>query len=134
MGEYVDWKEECQNLLNILKRSEDAVTFRQSISLNESDNRQVIDKPMNLKTVREKLQEGNYATPNDFAKDVRLIFENLKKCNPIRKLRKSIRFSILFEDQFHEILDSYKRRNVAVKSKFKTDKSSFIGLQFYIVF
>ena len=118
VGEYVDWKEECQNLLDILKRSEDAVTFRQSISLNESDNRQVIDKPMNLKTVREKLQEGNYATPNDFAQDVRLIFENLKKCNPIRKLRKTIRFSILFEDQFHEILDSYKRRNVAVKSKF----------------
>ena len=122
MGEYVDWKEECQNLLNILKRSEDAVTFRQSISLNESDNRQVIDKPMNLKTVREKLQEGNYATPNDFAKDVRLIFENLKKCNPIRKLRKTIRFSILFEDRFHEILDSYKLRKAAVKSKFKTDK------------
>ena len=122
VGEYVDWKEECQNLLNILKRSEDAVTFRQSIRLNESDNRQVIDKPMNLKTVREKLQEGNYATPNDFAKDVRLIFENLKKCNPIKKLRKTIRFSILFEDQFHEILDSYKRRRAAVKSKFKTDK------------
>ena len=26
VGEYVDWKEECQNLLDILKRSEDAVT------------------------------------------------------------------------------------------------------------
>ena len=123
VSEDVDWKEQCQNLLNTLNDSKDSVIFRQPVDiLDKSGNRQVIDLPIDLKTVGEKLKVGNYATPNDFAMDVRLIFENLKKFNPIRKLRKTIRFSILFEDQFHEILDSYKRRKAAVKSKFKTDK------------
>ena len=111
--EDVDWKEECKNLLEDLDQSEDS---------DESDYRQVTDHPMDLKTVGEKLQVGHYATPSEFAKDVRLIFEKLKKCNPIRKLSETIELSILFEDNIRHILDSYKRRKVAVKSKFKIDK------------
>ena len=132
MAEDVDWKGECKNLLDILNQSKDSVPFRLPVNIERvPDYLDTIAIPMDLKTVGEKLEANNYATPSELAKDIRLIFENSKKCNPIRKLKKTIGLSILFEDQFHKILDSYKRRKAVVKSIFKMDKSSSVGLKFY---
>ncbi|CAM4812301.1 unnamed protein product [Rotaria magnacalcarata] len=45
-------------------------------SLNLPDYYQIIKKPMDLGTVRRKLDNREYATPEEFATDVRLIFSN----------------------------------------------------------
>ena len=68
---------------------------------------------MDLQTVREQLVVGNYATPMDFAKDVRLIFENSKNYNTNKKSRiyaMTVRLSASFEEHIRGILASYKHR------------------------
>lgn len=54
------------------------------------DYSQVIDVPMDLSTIREELAAGAYASPLDFAKDVRLVFQNSKNYNTNNKSRVSI--------------------------------------------
>ena len=98
----LSWKQQCKDLLETLNQSEDAGPFREPVSiLDVPDYLQVIDHPMDLQTVREQLQVSNYATPSDFAKDVRLIFENSKNYNTNKKSRiyaMTVRLSLLFED------------------------------------
>jgi hypothetical protein len=45
-------------------------------NLNLPDYYQIIKKPMDLGTVKKKLENREYATPDEFATDVRLIFSN----------------------------------------------------------
>lgn len=49
------------------------------------DYRNIIDTPMDLATVSETLGAGNYESPMEFAKDVRLIFSNSKAYTPNKK-------------------------------------------------
>jgi len=44
--------------------------------LNLHDYHQIIKKPMDLGTVKKKLENREYATPDEFAIDVRLVFSN----------------------------------------------------------
>lgn len=56
---------------------------------------------------------GNYQSPLDFAKDVRLIFENSKNYNTNKRSRiysMTIRLSTVFEERIRAILASYKQR------------------------
>ncbi|EAY23231.1 Bromodomain containing protein [Trichomonas vaginalis G3] len=48
---------------------------------NCSNYFQIIDHPMDLSTVRKKLLNDEYSTPEDFKRDVNLIWENLFKYN-----------------------------------------------------
>ena len=125
MAEGVDWKEECKDLLVILNQSNDSDPFREPIDiLYVPDYLDTIEHPMDLQTVEGKLEANNYATPSEFAKDVRLIVENSKKFNPNRKSRiykMTDRLSFLFEEQFRNILSSYGGRKTSVQSKSKTD-------------
>ena len=50
--------------------------------LNIPTYNRVIKKPMDLGTVRQKLDAGEYENIDDFADDVRLTFENARKFNP----------------------------------------------------
>ena len=71
---------------------------------------------MDLQTVGEKLKAGHYATPCDFSKDVRLIFENSKKFKPNRDsvmYAMTDRLSDLFEEYFQNILTSYETQKTA---------------------
>ena len=130
----VSWKEECQNLLDILNRLEDSVPFRQPVNFElVPDYLRVVDYPMDLQTVGEQLQDGHYATPSDFAKDVHLIFENSKKFNPNRKSRiyaMTDRLLILFEDHIRLILATYATQKTATgcKSKLFYFNLSFVNL------
>ena len=40
-----------------------------------------VHQPMDLSTVRAKLQSGEYSCPNSFISDIRLIFNNAKTYN-----------------------------------------------------
>ncbi|KAI4258977.1 MAG: hypothetical protein LQ352_000973 [Teloschistes flavicans] len=64
------------------------------VALNIPDYHSVIKKPMDLRTVREKLAAGQYENAKEFEADVRLIFANCHKYNgvdhPIRNLAKTL--------------------------------------------
>eukprot|EP00048_Salpingoeca_helianthica_P022150 m.16627 g.16627 ORF g.16627 m.16627 type:complete len:964 (-) comp6946_c0_seq1:351-3242(-) len=51
-------------------------------ALGLHDYHTIIKKPMDLGTVRDKLEKGAYRNGTDFANDVRLIFTNCYKYNP----------------------------------------------------
>lgn len=119
----LSWKQQCKDLLEVLNQSEDAAPFREPVSiLDVPDYLQVIDHPMDLQTVREQLQVSNYATPIDFTKDVRLIFENSKNYNTNKKSRiyaMTVRLSAIFEEHIRSILASYKhRKNTGSKFRY----------------
>lgn len=57
--------------------------------LEHSDYYQIIDTPMDLRTVKEDLIGGNYETPLEFAKDMKLIFTNSRNYNTNKRSRVS---------------------------------------------
>ena len=109
--------------MDILNRSEDSVPFRAPVNFElVPDYLRVVDYPMDLQTVGEQLQDGCYATPSKFAKDVHLIFVNSKKFNPNRKSRiyaMTDRLLILFEDHIRLILATYATQKTASGCKSK---------------
>ncbi|KAL8696790.1 MAG: hypothetical protein Q9224_002619 [Gallowayella concinna] len=64
------------------------------VALNIPDYHSVIKKPMDLRTVREKLENGQYENAKEFEADVKLIFHNCNKYNgpehPIRATAKEL--------------------------------------------
>ena len=122
----ISWKERCKILLEILNRSKDSVEIRKPVSiLDVPDYLEFVDHPMDLQTVWQQMQDGHYATPKDFAKDVRLIFQNAKnyyKKKESRIFGMTFRLSLLFEDFIRHILFCYKHRKTSAQSKLsKTD-------------
>uniref|UniRef100_A0A674JI58 Pleckstrin homology domain interacting protein n=1 Tax=Terrapene triunguis TaxID=2587831 RepID=A0A674JI58_9SAUR len=96
------WKRQCQELLNLIFQCEDSEPFRQPVDLLEyPDYRDIIDTPMDFATVRETLEAGNYESPMELCKDVRLIFSNSKAYTPSKRSRVRI-YNLLTQ-----ILDMY---------------------------
>ncbi|XP_067852945.1 bromodomain and WD repeat-containing protein 3 isoform X2 [Heptranchias perlo] len=106
------WKEQCTEFLNLMFQCEDSEPFRQPVDLFAyPDYRDIIDTPMDFSTVKETLEGGNYETPLEFCKDVRLIFSNAKAYTPNKKSRiysMTLRLSALFETQIKKIISDYK--------------------------
>lgn len=68
-------------------------------------------------------QVNNYRTPMDFAKDVRLIFENSKNYNTNKKSKiytMTLRLAAMFEENIRGILAAYKQRKNTVASSSKS--------------
>ena len=84
----------CSYIMNELVKPKYAVLTQpfaipvDPVALNIPDYHSVIKKPMDLRTVREKLDNGQYENAKEFESDVRLIFLNCAKYNgadhPIR--------------------------------------------------
>ncbi|KAG6553500.1 hypothetical protein Mapa_004412 [Marchantia paleacea] len=53
-----------------------------AVKLGLHDYHQVIKKPMDLGTIKKKVNRGEYTSPLDFAEDVRLTFSNAMTYNP----------------------------------------------------
>ena len=70
--------------------------------LGLTDYHTIIRAPMDLGTVKNKLENREYKKPEDFASDVRLIFTNCYKYNPpdheVVAMAKKLQVSILFLD------------------------------------
>uniref|UniRef100_A0A4W3IG23 PH-interacting protein n=1 Tax=Callorhinchus milii TaxID=7868 RepID=A0A4W3IG23_CALMI len=106
------WKACCKNLLNLIFQCEDSEPFRRPVDLFEyPDYRDIIDTPMDFGTVQETLEAGNYETPLELCKDVRLIFSNSKAYTPSKKSKiysMNLRLSALFEEHISSIISDYK--------------------------
>ena len=69
------------------------------------------EKPFDFQIIEEKLKANKYATPYEFANDVRLIFENSKKVNPDPEseiYKKTERLSLIFENGIEDIFTFYE--------------------------
>uniref|UniRef100_A0A8C0ET46 PH-interacting protein n=1 Tax=Bubo bubo TaxID=30461 RepID=A0A8C0ET46_BUBBB len=147
------WKKQCQELLNLIFQCEDSEPFRQPVDLLEypvsileqeekrnaslsEDYRDIIDTPMDFATVRETLEAGNYESPMELCKDVRLIFSNSKAYTPSKRSRiysMSLRLSAFFEEHISSILSDYKsalrfhKRNTIKKRRKKRSRSSSVS-------
>uniref|UniRef100_A0A8C1N4D8 Pleckstrin homology domain interacting protein n=1 Tax=Cyprinus carpio TaxID=7962 RepID=A0A8C1N4D8_CYPCA len=124
------WKGRCRELLELIFQCEDSEPFRQPVDLEENyeglhcllvcpvhqkylsqDYLDIVDTPMDFGTVLNRLLEGEYETPMDLCKDVRLIFSNSKAYTPSKKSRiysMSLRLSALFEEHISSILTDFK--------------------------
>uniref|UniRef100_A0A8C1J8K1 PH-interacting protein n=1 Tax=Cyprinus carpio TaxID=7962 RepID=A0A8C1J8K1_CYPCA len=107
-----NWKGRCRELLELIFQCEDSEPFRQPVDLEEyPDYLDIVDTPMDFTTVLNRLLEGEYDTPMDLCKDVRLIFSNSKAYTPSKKSRiysMSLRLSALFEEHISSILTDFK--------------------------
>jgi len=86
----------------------DSVPFREPVDwrgLGLYDYPQIIKKPMDLSTVKSNIEKGVYATVQDCAEDIRLIWSNCKKYNQdgsdFYNLAET--FSKRFEDKYLKI-------------------------------
>ncbi|XP_011687322.1 PREDICTED: PH-interacting protein isoform X3 [Wasmannia auropunctata] len=107
-----DWKVACRQLLESLWQCEDSIPFREPVDRFEHpEYHQIIDTPMDLRTVKEDLLGGNYETPVEFMKDMRLIFQNSRNFNTNKRSKiysMTIRLSAMFEEHMRRILSNWK--------------------------
>ncbi|KAM9205777.1 bromodomain and WD repeat-containing protein 1 [Mergus octosetaceus] len=106
------WKKQCMELVNLIFQCEDSEPFRQPVDLDQyPDYRHIIDTPMDFGTVKETLEAGNYDTPMELCKDIRLIFTNAKSYTPNKKSKiysMTLRLSALFEEKIRRIVSDFK--------------------------
>lgn len=116
--------------------------------LEHPDYYHIVDTPMDLRTIKEDLLGGNYDTPTEFAKDMKMIFTNSRNYNTNKRSRVSIdiyfsdlrswwivrqyfflqiytmtiRLSAMFEEHMRRIISTWKsarRRTENAKAKAK---------------
>uniref|UniRef100_A0A8B9DMK2 Bromodomain and WD repeat domain containing 1 n=1 Tax=Anser cygnoides TaxID=8845 RepID=A0A8B9DMK2_ANSCY len=115
------WKKQCMELVNLIFQCEDSEPFRQPVDLDQYPvscsynylylTRHIIDTPMDFGTVKETLEAGNYDTPMELCKDIRLIFSNAKSYTPNKKSKiysMTLRLSALFEEKIRRIVSDFK--------------------------
>ncbi|KAH8021540.1 hypothetical protein HPB51_015936 [Rhipicephalus microplus] len=91
------------------------------------DYSNIIDMPMDLSTVRDRLTRDLYPSPVEFCKDMRLIFANSRNYNTNKKSRiysMTIRMSALFEERIRQITSDWRsavKRHPAAVLDFSSD-------------
>lgn len=98
----------CTSLLNTLTNHKYGYVFNEPVdpvALGVPDYFTVITSPMDLGTIKAKLQDSVYSSPLEFASDVRLTFANALKYNPpgdvVHKMAKTL--SKVFENKWKRI-------------------------------
>ncbi|XP_064473415.1 bromodomain and WD repeat-containing protein 3-like [Ornithodoros turicata] len=122
------WKTQCSNLLNLFFECEDSTPFRQPVDINVYTNYlDIIDHPVDLSTVRDRLQSNRYPDPMEFCKDMRLIFANSRNYNTNKKSRiysMTIRLSAMFEERIRSIVSDWRS---AVKYEAKVKNNQYVS-------
>ncbi|XP_022655767.1 PH-interacting protein-like isoform X2 [Varroa destructor] len=107
-----NWRDRCALLIAMLNQIEDSQPFRQPVDLDEfQDYLEVVDMPMDLSTVSQKLTNADYATPEEFASDMQLIFTNSKNYNTNKRSRiysMTCRLSAMFENEMRAIMHEHR--------------------------
>ncbi|CAI5772550.1 and WD repeat-containing 1 isoform X1 [Podarcis lilfordi] len=106
------WKKQCMDLVNLIFQCEDSEPFRQPVDLDQyPDYREIIDTPMDFGTVKETLEAGNYDTPMELCKDIRLVFSNAKAYTPNKRSKiysMTLRLSALLEEKMRRIISDFR--------------------------
>ncbi|XP_073473339.1 PH-interacting protein-like [Aquarana catesbeiana] len=112
------------DLVEFIIVCEDSEPFRQPVDLERyPDYYDVVKTPMDFGTIKEKLAAGNYNSPLELCKDMRLVFCNARLYTPNKRSRiysMVLRLSALVEEKLKVILSDYKN---AQRSKSKSGES-----------
>lgn len=96
-----NWIDECKEILLMILNQDDSIPFREAVDPEQfPDYYQIIDQPMDLGRVREKLESNEYQSPLQFCQDMRLIFTNSRTYNTNKRSRvyaMTLRLSALFD-------------------------------------
>jgi hypothetical protein len=114
-SEIGDALKSCSQILNRLMKNKISWIFASPVdveSLNLHDYYDIIKHPMDLGTVRTKLNKNAYATPSDFASDVRLTFNNALTYNPVghEVNTAAMQFLNKFEELYRPIHEKFDER------------------------
>ncbi|KAL1812111.1 hypothetical protein ACET3Z_022176 [Daucus carota] len=118
-GDYEDLTKMCKQILTKLMRNRSSRVFNKpvdAVGLGLYDYHQIVKEPMDLGTVKMNLSKNLYASPSEFASDVRLTFNNAMLYNPKTDQVHSMAAQLLsqFEDMFAPVqdkLDSYVEKD-----------------------
>ncbi|GIY66254.1 bromodomain adjacent to zinc finger domain protein 2B [Caerostris extrusa] len=96
----------CSTLLEEMQKHEDAWPFLTPVNTKQFPTyRKVIKKPMDIATMKSRLESGQYKNREDFANDARLIFDNCETFNedesPVGQAGHSMRH--FFETRWAEL-------------------------------
>ena len=76
---YYHWEKACNRMLTSLLQGQDAWIFKEPVDekkLGISDYYSKIKRPMDFGTMREKLKKHEYASIEEFIRDMQLVFAN----------------------------------------------------------
>ncbi|XP_074312779.1 transcription factor GTE2-like [Silene latifolia] len=110
----------CSTVLRKVSNQKAGIWFTSpvdAVKMGLHDYHTVIDRPMDLGTIKEKLDKGFYDSPEEFADDVRLTFNNALRYNPKGHEVNTVagQYLALFEKWFKPIL-----------AKFQAEKQVFL--------
>eukprot|EP00457_Paulinella_chromatophora_P011740 gb/GEZN01011898.1/.p1 GENE.gb/GEZN01011898.1/~~gb/GEZN01011898.1/.p1 ORF type:complete len:279 (+),score=38.96 gb/GEZN01011898.1/:85-921(+) len=108
--------QKCQNVLAHLMHQNWAPIFSEPVNhvaLGLCDYPRIISQPMDLGTVKSRLEAGQYPSSACFAADVRLVWANAQTFNPPSSFvhQQATRFSEMFEKKFRRVAERGGRRS-----------------------
>ncbi|XP_035464861.2 bromodomain-containing protein 3-like isoform X1 [Scophthalmus maximus] len=97
-------------------------------ALQLHDYHDIVKYPMDLSTVKKKMERGEYLDANGFAADVRLIFSNCYKYNPPHHdvVTKAVKLQGVFEKRFAKVPDG-PGETVSTASSAMSPKNAIFG-------
>ncbi|XP_065677102.1 bromodomain and WD repeat-containing protein 3 isoform X2 [Hydra vulgaris] len=108
-----DWKREAKSLLEFIALKDDAAPFREPVDTELfPDYLSVIHDPIDLSTIRQRLDSNQYDDAESFIRDFQLIFKNSKTYTTDRRsaiFKMTLRLSALFDARCHAVIDAYTR-------------------------
>ncbi|XP_012598156.2 transcription intermediary factor 1-alpha isoform X3 [Microcebus murinus] len=114
-------KRKCERLLLFLYCHEMSLAFQDPVPLTVPDYYRIIKNPMDLSTIKKKLQEDYsvYSKPEDFVADFRLIFQNCAEFNePDSEVASA---GIKLENYFEELLKNLYPEKRFPKLEFRNE-------------
>lgn len=116
----------CGQILTKLTKHAGAVWFNSPVdvvALNLPDYHRIIKNPMDLGTVKSKLNKNLYSTPSDLAADIRLTFNNALTYNPPGHVVYNIAQQLLtqFETSFGPAYHKYEKHLASISRKDEDD-------------
>jgi len=124
-----DTMQECYDILKFLQTREDSQPFLEPVDwqlYGLNDYPEVIQHPMDLGTIQNKLEDGKYKDASAFASDVRLVWDNCMKYNrPDSDLYMTAdKLSKLFDKKFSKLKSSSSSSSPSTSSSSKKSTTS----------
>ncbi|XP_074563322.1 transcription factor GTE7-like isoform X2 [Curcuma longa] len=118
----------CGQILSKLMKNKQSAWFNSPVDVDGMglhDYFQIIKTPMDLGTVKKKLNKGLYTSPAEFAADIRLTFNNALLYNPpghvVHKFAEQ--FLLRFEGLFAPSFNKYENQLIALEQEMQKYRS-----------
>lgn len=129
--------QECHQILKMFQGKPEAEAFLEPVDWEQYelfDYPQVITQPMDLGTIQTKLEEGKYPSPNEFAKDMRLVWRNAMTYNRQDSdiYATADKLSKLFEKKISKIKTTKKNRGKDDENGNETSRADKLKFAQYV--